>query len=118
MSDSHPPGPDGDPHNEQARARHERLQRILARTTRRGPGAPLLPALIGRYVILAELGRGNYGRVFWGFDPEFHRDVAIKVPHTVNVPPAEYEPFVKAVVKQFLREGRTAARLARLEPSA
>lgn len=38
-----------------------------------------MPAHIGKYEILGELGVGGFGRVFLGFDPIVRRKVAIKV---------------------------------------
>ena len=42
---------------------------------------PQIPARIGKYPIVRELGRGATSRVFLGQDPFAHRDVAIKVMH-------------------------------------
>lgn len=39
-----------------------------------------LPRRIGRFEILRELGRGGFGLVLLGLDPELDRQVAIKVP--------------------------------------
>src|SRR5438067_2706955 len=45
------------------------------------PGAPPgTPSRVGRYEVRAVLGNGAFGRVYHAFDPQLHREVAIKVP--------------------------------------
>jgi serine/threonine protein kinase/formylglycine-generating enzyme required for sulfatase activity len=44
-------------------------------------GAAQLPARLGRYRIVAQLGAGSFGVVYKGRDDDLRRDVAIKVPH-------------------------------------
>ena len=60
----------------------------------------------GRYVIVAELGRGAMGAVHRAVDPLIERDVAIKT-LLPNVPPE----IMDEVRERFLREARSAGRL-------
>ena len=64
----------------------------------------MIPEKIGRYEILAELGRGGMATVYQAHDPRFKRHVAIKVL------PASFtgEPTFKA---RFEREAQTIAAL-------
>jgi formylglycine-generating enzyme required for sulfatase activity len=64
--------------------------------------APGLPAQIGKYRILGELGRGAMGIVFRGLDPDLAREIALKVL------PQGATDDLRA---RFMREGRTSARL-------
>ena len=61
-----------------------------------------LPAQIGRYRILGELGRGNMGTVYRGRDEALERDVAVKVMRFQDDEDAR---------SRFQKEGRAAARL-------
>jgi serine/threonine-protein kinase len=61
-----------------------------------------MPAQIGRFRILAELGRGAMGTVYRGRDETLERDVAIKVMQVQGDAEAR---------ARFLKEGRAAARL-------
>jgi len=63
----------------------------------------MVPAQIGRYRILGELGRGAMGTVYRGRDETLERDVAIKV---MSVGAADADARMR-----FTREGRAAARL-------
>ena len=56
---------------------------------------------VGRYLILAELGRGGMGVVYRARDKSLGRDVAIKVLSTMGVP--------EEVLDRFQREARAAA---------
>ncbi|MGW8368049.1 MAG: protein kinase domain-containing protein, partial [Gammaproteobacteria bacterium] len=38
-----------------------------------------IPAKIGKYMIINEVGRGSTGTVYLSHDPQYGRDVAIKV---------------------------------------
>jgi hypothetical protein len=60
----------------------------------------------GRYVIVAELGRGAMGAVHRAIDPVIQRDVAIKT-LLPNLPPE----IMDEVRERFLREARSAGRL-------
>jgi serine/threonine protein kinase len=60
----------------------------------------------GRYVIVAELGRGAMGAVHRAIDPLIERDVAIKT-LLPNLPPE----VMDEVRERFLREARSAGRL-------
>jgi hypothetical protein len=66
----------------------------------------MIPHALGRYRILAELGRGAMGIVYKARDPVIERDVAVKILHP-DCPPDEL-PVVR---ERFLREARSAGRL-------
>ena len=66
----------------------------------------MLPHALGRYRILAELGRGAMGIVYKARDPVIERDVAVKILRP-DCPPDE----LPAVRERFLREARSAGRL-------
>ena len=61
---------------------------------------------LGRYRLLAELGRGAMGTVYRAADPLIERDVAIKTLHP-NLP----EEVMHEVRERFLREAKSAGRL-------
>jgi predicted Ser/Thr protein kinase len=67
------------------------------------------PERIGRYRVLAELGRGAMGVVYRGVDPALDRAVAIKV---VAVQAGTDPASVSELEARFLREARFAARLS------
>ncbi|HTU91222.1 MAG TPA: protein kinase, partial [Gemmataceae bacterium] len=60
-----------------------------------------LPQTFGRYQVRELRGRGGFGEVYIGFDPQLNRPVAIKVPRLKG---AESE-------QKFLREARQLAQL-------
>jgi hypothetical protein len=60
---------------------------------------------MGRYVLVAELGRGGMGIVYSAFDPELDRKVALKVLR----PDASRDPDAET---RLVREGRAIAKLA------
>jgi WD40 repeat protein len=90
------------------------LERLARRRPRRrganaptdpgAPAAPDPPRRLGRFHLLCELGRGGHGVVFLAFDPDLHRQVALKVPR----PEALLTPEMR---QRFLREAHTAAGL-------
>jgi serine/threonine protein kinase len=63
-----------------------------------------IPERIGRFRVLARLGRGAFGSVYRAHDPQLDREVALKAAHpgTLSRPQA---------MERFLREGKAAARL-------
>jgi len=76
------------------------------RSGRRGPD---LPARLGRYEVLDEIGKGAMGVVYRARDPVINRDVALKViPLTAEFEGRELE---EARAK-FFREAETAGRLS------
>jgi len=75
----------------------------------REPADRRMPARLGRYQIVAELGKGAMGVVYRGRDPMINRDVALKV-----IPLArefEGEELEEARTK-FFREAEMAGRLS------
>ena len=69
-------------------------------------GAALLPGTrrLGRFELLAVVGRGSFGTVYRAWDPQLDRVVAVKVPRAGSLAGAED-------LERFLREARNAARL-------
>jgi serine/threonine-protein kinase len=65
------------------------------------------PAKIGKYEIVAELGRGGMGVVYKGHDPVIKRDVALKVVRKRDLDPNDAE----AALERFKREARAAGNL-------
>ncbi len=63
-----------------------------------------VPPRIGRFHILAMVGRGGFGVVYKAHDPQLDRFVALKVPRASYFISMEEE-------QRFLREARSAARL-------
>lgn len=64
----------------------------------------LIGSKLGKYVIQAEIGKGGMGVVYFAYDPDLDRHVAIKVlaPHLA---------WQQEFVDRFLREARAAAGL-------
>ena len=66
----------------------------------------MIPQSLGRYQIIAELGRGAMGTVYHGLDLTIERPVALK---TLN--PELPEEILDEVKGRFLREAKSAGRL-------
>jgi serine/threonine-protein kinase len=68
-----------------------------------------VPASLGRYEILSELGKGAMGVVYRGRDPRINREVALKAITLVD----EFEPEDLAEARtRFFREAEMAGRLS------
>ncbi len=63
---------------------------------------PMIEAF-GAFPTAQAAGGGAYGEVFWAYDPQLDRDVAIKRPHQRRLPPE--------LAERFAREARSAAQL-------
>src|SRR5262245_48551241 len=73
-------------------------------TSLHGPPGEGMPATIGPYTVVRELGRGAFGIVYQAVDSSLDRDVAIKVLNekALDSPTA---------VERFLREAQVMARM-------
>ncbi|MBN1516674.1 serine/threonine protein kinase [Candidatus Sumerlaeota bacterium] len=65
-------------------------------------------AMVGRYELRGEIGKGAMGAVFRAYDPHLDREVAIKI---VSLPQSLTENQRDFMVESLLKEGRLAARL-------
>jgi serine/threonine-protein kinase len=76
---------------------------------RKVPSQVAMPARLGRYELIHELGKGAMGVVYRGRDPRINREVAIKA-----IPLAdEFEPEdLEQARASFFREAETAGRLS------
>jgi WD40 repeat protein len=68
------------------------------------PGTPAAANRLGRFELLAQVGRGASGTVWRAFDPRLSRVVALKVPHPGMVASPQ-------AAERFRREAQTAAGL-------
>jgi serine/threonine protein kinase len=66
------------------------------------------PMHLGRYQVRSTLGAGAFGTVYLAYDPELHRDVAIKVS---RADPLSSGEKVKVRADAVAAEARHAARL-------
>jgi eukaryotic-like serine/threonine-protein kinase len=67
------------------------------------------PAMLGRYKILKELGRGAMGLVYLGKDPTIQRFVAIK---TMRLDQIDEKDKLQEIKSRFFREAESAGRLS------
>lgn len=67
------------------------------------------PAILGRYKILKELGRGAMGLVYLGKDPTIQRFVAIK---TMRLDQTDEKEKLQEIKARFFREAESAGRLS------
>jgi eukaryotic-like serine/threonine-protein kinase len=72
------------------------------------PAERSLPATLGRYELLEEIGRGAMARVFVGRDPMINRKVAIKA---VDLAAECDADELEDATRRFLREAEAAGRL-------
>jgi WD40 repeat protein/serine/threonine protein kinase len=81
-----------------------RLESDRRRSAATPAGDSTVPARVGRFRLIRELGHGSFGIVFLADDPVLHRQVAVKVPRPEAL-------FTSDLRQRFLREARAAAGL-------
>jgi len=91
----------------EAHAEDETSEQESAPITQAAPNGP--PAMLGRYKVLKELGRGSMGVVYLGKDPTIHRFVAIKTMQLDHIDDTDKLQEVKA---RFFREAESTGRLS------
>jgi len=89
-------------------SRHtEALPEVSQVPLEEGPGLPKKKGeMLGRYLILGQLGRGGMGAVYAAYDPELDRRVAIKV---VETPDPSHATQLQS---RLLREAQAMARVS------
>jgi serine/threonine protein kinase len=76
--------------------------------TRQGPPpAPVAPERLGKFEVIREVGRGSTGTVYLSHDPNYGRDVAIKVYQVV----VDDEERARVARKMFLSEAHMVGML-------
>ncbi|HEY5622136.1 MAG TPA: serine/threonine-protein kinase [Gammaproteobacteria bacterium] len=84
------------------------MVQATAEVTARNRSESGLPARIGKYEIINDLGEGSSGRVYLSHDPYYGRDVAIKVYSVEN---EVDEKKAKVTRKMFFNEAQMMGRL-------
>lgn len=88
-------------------AEEESEERERAKGPHTVPTGP--PAMLGRYKVLKELGRGSMGVVYLGKDPTIQRFVAIK---TMQLDAIDDTDKLQEVKARFFREAESTGRLS------
>ncbi len=72
-----------------------------------------IPRQLGRYEVRSLVGRGGFGAVYLGWDPQLEREVAIKIPRFTTGDGSNAAEQSAKAQEDFLREARKAVRLER-----